>query len=106
MGIAVHSGKFENILNHHTNAIKYLMERGLAHEGAGGNNLIFLIHMGFIDILADVFTAQLGDGFRSRCYIRRSEKSNKITELSDYLNDVFVSFRQKYQTIKKKKEKN
>lgn len=72
----VHSDKCENILYHHTNAIKYLMERRLAHKGTCGDNLIFLIHMGFIDILANVFTAQLGDGFGSAWYIRRSEKSN------------------------------
>lgn len=73
----VHLGKFENILDHHTNAIKYLMESCLAHKGTAGDNLIFLIHMSFIDILADVFTAQLGDGFGSPWYIRRSEKSDK-----------------------------
>lgn len=60
---SVCSGKSENILNHQTNSIKYFMKRCFAHEGTGGDNLIFLIHMGFINILADVLAAELSDGF-------------------------------------------
>lgn len=38
-----------------------LMDRGVAHEGTGGDQLVLLIHVALANALAHVLTAQLVD---------------------------------------------
>lgn len=68
------SSQFQDILHHRSNSVKYLVDRRIAHEGAGGDQFILLVHVALADALAHVFAAQLVDGCCSVSGVRISRK--------------------------------
>lgn len=58
------SGEFQHALHHRPDSVKYLVDGGVAHEGAGGDQLVLLVNVALADALAHVFAAQRVDGRR------------------------------------------
>ena len=58
----VGSGEFQDALHHRPNAVEDLVDRGVAHVGRGGDQLVLLVNVALGHALAHVFAAQLVDG--------------------------------------------
>ena len=58
------SGKLQHGLHHGADAIEDLVERRVAHKGAGGDHFVLLVHVALGHARAHVRAAQLGDGGR------------------------------------------
>ena len=73
-----HSGKSDHFIDHFSNAIVDLMDGGIAHESAGGHQLVLHIHVNFSDVFVHVLAAKLLHGLSSLC-VRPSarRKENK-----------------------------
>lgn len=59
------SGKSDHFPDHSSNAIVDLMNGGIAHEGAGGHQLVLRIHVDFGDVLVHMLAAELLHGLSS-----------------------------------------
>lgn len=66
--LSVTSGQFQDALHHRADAVKDLVDRSVAHEGAGGDQLVLLVHVALSDARAHMLAAQLVDGW---CGVRR-----------------------------------
>lgn len=89
------SGKFQHLLYHHSNSIKYFMQWCFAHESTGGDDLIFLINMSLIHMLTDVLAAKLRNSFCRvwNIWIPESQKFRQYASvLSFYTNiNIFIN---------------
>lgn len=54
--------QFQHVLHHCSNPIKDLVDWSIAHESAGGDQLVLRVHVALTDTLAHVLAAQLVDG--------------------------------------------
>lgn len=81
------SSQFKHLLHHRSNPIVDLVDRSAAHEGAGGDQLVLLIHVALTNALADVLTAQLVD----RCSRVRGVRipARKKTEKENNIESAF-----------------
>lgn len=73
-----HSGKSDHFSDHFSDAVVDLMNGGIAHEGAGGHQLVLHIHVNFSDVFVHMLATKLLHGLSSLC-IRPStgRKENK-----------------------------
>ena len=55
------SSELQHVLHHHSDSVKYLVHRSLAHEGRGGDQLVLLVHVALADALTHMLAAQLFD---------------------------------------------
>lgn len=72
-----HSGESHHFLDHFPDAIIDLMNGGIAHEGAGGHQLVLHIHVNFSDVFVHVLAAKLLHGLSSLC-VRPSARRKRI----------------------------
>lgn len=77
--LSLKSSKFEHVLHHRSDPIKNLVDRSVAHEGTGGDQLVLLVHVALADTLAHVLTAQLVDGRGSASCVRVPKHKVQIT---------------------------
>lgn len=66
-GALWHSGKSDHFFDHFSDAIVDLMNGGIAHEGAGGHQLVLHIHVNFSDVFVHMLAAKLLHGLGSLC---------------------------------------
>lgn len=60
--VLIESGKLQHVLHHHSDSIKNLVDRCVAHEGTGGNQLVLFVHVALADTFTHVLAPQLVDG--------------------------------------------
>lgn len=58
------SGQLQSLSNHDSNPIKHLVQGSVAHEGAGGHQLVLLVNMRLFHVCVDVLAAH---GLQGAC---------------------------------------
>lgn len=86
------SGKFQHLLYHHSDSIKYFMKWSFAHESRSGDDLIFLINMSLIHVLADVLAAKLRNSFRSvwNIWIPESQRFRQYASILSFYTSINI----------------
>lgn len=80
-----HSGKSDHFFDHFADAVVDLVNGSIAHEGAGGHQLVLHIHMNFSDVFVHVLATKFLHGLSSLCIrpsTRRKENKPCMGKLS------------------------